>query len=49
MMKRFKWELMQLFLSVFGPDPKNEIFFKKRGGNIRNIDFEIGVNAPAAK
>ena len=49
MMKRFKWEMMQLFLSVFGPDPKIEIFFKKRGGNIRNIDFEIGVNAPAAK
>ena len=30
-MKGFKWELMQLFLSVFEPDLKIEIFFEKRG------------------
>ena len=34
-MKGFKWELMQLFLSAFKPDPKIEIFFEKRGGSRR--------------
>ena len=49
-MKGFMWEMMQLFLSVFEPDPKIEIFFKKRGGCRRNnVDFEIGINASAAK
>ena len=49
-MKQFKWEMMQLFLSVFEPDSKIEIFFKERGGCRRNnVDFEIGINAPAAK
>ena len=49
-MKGFMWEMVQLFLSVFEPDPKIEIFFKKRGDCRRNNDdFEIGINAPAAK
>ena len=48
-MKRYKWELMQL-LSVFEPDPKIKIFFEKKGAaEENNVDFEIGVNAPAAK
>ena len=41
---------MQLFLSIFEHDPKIEIFFEKRGAaEESNVDFEIGVNAPAAK
>ena len=43
LMKGFKWELMQSFLTVFEPDPKIEIFFEKRGAaGESNVDFEIG-------
>ena len=41
--------MIQLFL-FFKPDPKIEIFFeKKRAAEEINVDFETGVNAPAAK
>ena len=37
-------------LSVFEPDPKIEIFFEKDGAAVQsNVDFQIGINAPAAK
>ena len=49
-MKEFSWELIQSFLSFFEPDPKIEIFFEKEGvAEESNIDFEITVNARAAK
>ena len=49
-MKEFSWELIQLFLSFFEPDPKIQIFFEKEGAaEESNVDFEITVNAPAAK
>ena len=41
---------MQLFLSIFEHDPKIEYSLKKEGAaEESNVDFEIGVNAPAAK
>ena len=41
--------MIQLFL-FFEPDQKIEIFFEKEGAaEESNVDFEIGVNAPAAK
>ena len=49
-MKEFSWELIQLFLSFFEPDPKIEIFFEKEGvAEESNIDFEITVNVLTAK
>ena len=49
-MKGFNWDLMQSFLSFFEPDPKIEICFEKEGvAEESNVDFEITVNAPAAK
>ena len=49
-MKEFSWELIQLFLSFFEPDPKIQIFFEKEGAaEESNVDFEITVNVPAAK
>ena len=48
LVKGFKWELIQFLF--FEPDPKTEIFFEKEGAaEESNVDFEIGVNAPAAK
>ena len=35
---------------IFEPDPKIEILFEKEGAaEESNVDFEIGVNAPAAR
>ena len=35
---------------IFQPHPKIEIFFEKEGAaEESNVDFEIGVNAPAAR
>ena len=49
LMKVCNQELIQLFL-FFEPDQKIEIFFEKEGAaEESNVDFEIGVNAPAAK
>ena len=49
-MKGFNWDLIQSFLSFFEPDPKIEICFEKEGvAEESNVDFEITVNAPAAK
>ena len=48
LVKGFKWELIQFLF--FEPDPKTEIFFEKEGAaEESNVDFEIGVNAPAAR
>ena len=48
--KGFNWDLIQSFLSFFEPDPKIEICFEKEGvAEESNVDFEITVNAPAAK
>ena len=49
--ERTQWELIQsLHLSFFEPDAKIEIFIEKEGAvEQSNVDFEIGVNAPAAK
>ena len=48
-MKGFKWELIQPFV-IFEPDPKIEILFEKeREADEANVNFEIVVNAPAAK
>ena len=42
--------IQSLHLSFFEPDPKIEIFIEKEGAvEQSNVDFEIGVNAPAAK
>ena len=50
LMKGFSWDLIQSFLSFFEPDPNIEIFFEKEGvAEESNVDFEITVNAPAAK
>ena len=49
LMKVCNQELIQLFL-FSEPDQKIEIFFEKEGAaEESNVDFEIGVNAPAAK
>ena len=39
-----------LHLALFEPDPKTEIFFEKEvAAEPTNVDFEIGINAPAGK
>ena len=49
LMKVCNQELIQLFL-FSEPDQKIEIFFEKEGAaEESNVDFEIGVNAPAAR